>query len=279
MFKSWYCSGRPLCRALPSLSAPCIRADAELKRMFDAASREFAGVRSLLADDGTEWIFNPPSAPHFGGKWEAAVKSAKHHLRRVIGDTRLTYEEFSTLIIQIEGVLNSRPLCPLSEDPSDLSALTPSHFLTGETLTSFPEPSLTHLPSSRLSMFQRSRQMLEHFWNRWSREYMQRFQTVSKWLQPDAQLRVGSLVLVADERYPLSKWPLGRVSELHPGADGLIRVASVRLASRSVLRRPIVKLCLLPVESDVWINLTGLNYPLFQQSVCILKFVSWLPFF
>jgi len=89
--------------------------------------------------------------------------------------------------------------------------------------------------------------MLEHFWARWSREYMQRFQIVSKWLQPDSRLRVGSLVLVADERFPPSKWPHARVVEVHPGADGLVRVASVRMASGATFRRPIVKLCLLPI--------------------------------
>ena len=70
----------------------------------------------LLTNDGTKWSFNPPAAPHFGGKWEAAVKSVKYHLRRTIGDTALTYEELTTLLVQIEAVLNSKPLQPLSDD-------------------------------------------------------------------------------------------------------------------------------------------------------------------
>ncbi|EFN70688.1 hypothetical protein EAG_00141, partial [Camponotus floridanus] len=59
--------------------------------------------------------------------WEAAVKSTKHHLRRVIGESTLTFEEMSTLLAQIEACLNSRPLQALSDDPDDLSALTPGH--------------------------------------------------------------------------------------------------------------------------------------------------------
>jgi len=70
-------------------------------------------LRGLLASDGTKWNFNPPSAPHFGGKWEAAVKSSKHHIRRVVGDALLTYEELSSVLAQIECVLNSRPICPV----------------------------------------------------------------------------------------------------------------------------------------------------------------------
>ncbi|GFX72404.1 integrase catalytic domain-containing protein [Trichonephila clavipes] len=70
----------------------------------------------------------PPRAPNHGGLWEAGVKAVKYHLRRVMGNLRFTYEEFLTILNQIEGVLNSRPLYPLSCDPGDFDALTPGHF-------------------------------------------------------------------------------------------------------------------------------------------------------
>ncbi|GBN43220.1 hypothetical protein AVEN_238349-1, partial [Araneus ventricosus] len=79
-----------------------------------------------------------PSAPHFGGLWEAAVKSMKFHLRRAIGAQILIYEEFSTLLVQIEACLNSRPLVPVSSDPDDLSVITPANFLIGSTLDAIP---------------------------------------------------------------------------------------------------------------------------------------------
>ena len=86
-----------------------------------------------------------------GCKWEAVVKSIKFHLRRTIGDTLLTFVVSVTLLTQIEGLLNSRPLEPLSEDPEDVIALTPGHFLIGTALNSVPEPSLLNLNESRLS--------------------------------------------------------------------------------------------------------------------------------
>ncbi|KMQ88063.1 hypothetical protein RF55_12507, partial [Lasius niger] len=101
-----------------------VGADAELRRQFKSSSEELHHLASLLANDNTIWRFNPPSAPHFGGKWEAAVKSTKFHLQRVLKDTVLTYEEMTTITVQIGAVLNSRPLCPLSDDASDYSALT-----------------------------------------------------------------------------------------------------------------------------------------------------------
>ena len=97
--------------------------------MVDASSSFSSRVVSSLAQEGTSMIFNPPSALHFGGIWEAAVKSAKHHLRRIIGEQVLTFSELSTLMCRIEACLNSRPLTVLTDDSSDLDFLSPSHFL------------------------------------------------------------------------------------------------------------------------------------------------------
>ncbi|XP_026826553.1 uncharacterized protein LOC113562196 [Ooceraea biroi] len=134
--------------------------------MFTTGSQELSDIANALASNGTEWRFNPPAAPHFGGKWEAVVKSTKFHLRRLIGESLLTYEEFLTLLIQIEAILNSRPLCPLFDDPSDVEALTPAHFLIGSSLATLPEPSLEHVPTSRLSRWQSLRQTIDRFWTR-----------------------------------------------------------------------------------------------------------------
>ncbi|XP_011877529.1 PREDICTED: uncharacterized protein LOC105567318, partial [Vollenhovia emeryi] len=141
-------------------------ADQELQRLFSASSTESREIATLLANDGTHWKFNPPAALHFGGKWEAGVKSVKYHLRRVVGDTSLTYEEMTTIFTQIEAILNSRPLCPLTDDPDDIQALTPGHFLIGCAPTIIPEPSLESVKSSRLSRWQLTRQMLDSFWAR-----------------------------------------------------------------------------------------------------------------
>ena len=143
-------------------------ADQQLRKLFSSGSKEALDLAHLLVNDGTEWKFNPPGAPHFGGKWKAAVKSVKFHLKRTIGDTLLTFEELSTLLSQIEAALNSRPLEPLSEDPDDLTALTPGHFLIGEAQTKVPDPSLDEGNLSRLSRWQLIQQKLQSFWKHWS---------------------------------------------------------------------------------------------------------------
>ncbi|XP_054259960.1 uncharacterized protein LOC128984653 [Macrosteles quadrilineatus] len=106
-------------------------------------------IQKSLTDKGVQWHFNPPSAPHFGGIWEAAVKSAKYHLRRVIGIQIFTFEELSTLFAEVEAVMNSSPLSPLSPDPNENNVLTPGQFLIGEALTAAPSPDVTDINLNR----------------------------------------------------------------------------------------------------------------------------------
>lgn len=104
---------------------------------FIGANKEINTLMKQTAEtEGVTWHFNPPAAPNFGGLWEAGVKSVKTHVFRVVGNQTLIYEEFLTLLTQIESVLNSRPLCPLSSDPTDFNVLTPGHFLTMEPMES-----------------------------------------------------------------------------------------------------------------------------------------------
>lgn len=109
------------------------------------------------------------------------MKSVKHHLHRVVGEAILTYEEMNTLLIQIEAILNSRPITPCSEDPEGLNVLTPVRFLMGCAPTVVPGPSLEAARLSRLSRWQLVGHMVDCFWTRWSKECLHRYHTRSKW--------------------------------------------------------------------------------------------------
>ena len=115
-----------------------IGANRELRELCNLTSNT-ADIRDYLTREQVRWHFIPPRAPHFGGIWEAAVKSMKKHLTKIVGNQLLTFETMNTYLIEIEAILNSRPITPLSSDPNDLTALTPSHFLIGDVLTSIPE--------------------------------------------------------------------------------------------------------------------------------------------
>lgn len=224
-----------------------VGADSNLKSMFTQGSQQHQQLASLFVNDNTTWCFNPPAAPHMGGKWEAVVKSIKYHLRRTVRETVLTYEELSTLLTQIEAMLNSRPLEPLSDDPEDISTLTPAHFLIGKPLSTLPEAPVEHTSLSPSARWQFIQKKMQQFWTQWSSHYLQRQQSISKWHHPANDINVGSLVLITDERFPPSKWPLARVLTLHPGKDGLTKVVTVKTAT-TTLTRPIAKLAILLVS-------------------------------
>ncbi len=69
-----------------------------------------AGIPDFCASQGIHWSFIPEHAPHFGRLWESAVKSVKFHLKRIVGNVKLTFEELTTVLSQVEACLNSRPL-------------------------------------------------------------------------------------------------------------------------------------------------------------------------
>ncbi|CAK9834538.1 hypothetical protein ANTRET_LOCUS11054 [Anthophora retusa] len=205
-------------------------------------------INKYLNNKGITWHFSPPRSPHFGGLWEAAVKTFKHHMLRTIGDTLFTYEVFNTYIIEIEAILNSRPLTPLSSDPNDLSVLTPAHFLIGESLTNIPERDVSNTATNRLSVWEHIQKIKQNFWRRWYKEYLNELNVRSKWRSnPSIHLRIGTLVLLKEDNLPPMQWKLGRIIEVHPGEDDIIRVVTVKTVN-GCYKRSVRYIFPLPVE-------------------------------
>ena len=227
-------------------------ANQELNRLLHAAQLSWGTVEERLAQDGISWHYIPPGAPHFGGIWEAGVKSAKTHLRRVVDSRKLTYEELSTLLVEVETILNCRPLAPLSGDMDDIEALTPAHLLIGTSLTSVPRPTTDHVNLDHSTHWNLVRGMRDHFWSRWSKEYLNTLQQRVKWTRPSANLMPGDLVMVFDLSLlrPNGRWPVGRIIETHAGRDNVVRVATVKTVS-GIYTRPVVKLARLPIHEAV----------------------------
>lgn len=164
-----------------------VSANRQLNKLMETASQ---------TEKTISWHFNPASAPHFGGLWEAGVKSVKTHLLRTVGTQIFSYEELLTLVTQVESMLNSRPLTPVSTDPNDLQALTPAHFLVTEPLVSLPDRDFSDVPINRLSRWQLLQSMFQHIWSRWSNEYLHTLHQRLKWNKSSNNLAVGTLVLI-----------------------------------------------------------------------------------
>lgn len=220
----------------------------EITKIYDFLKGKSDIYSEYLSHQGISWEFIPSNSPNFGGIWEAGIKSCKFHLKRVLNQKSLTFEEFSTLLAQVESILNSRPLCPLSEDPNDFSALTPGHFLIGRSLNSLPEYDFTESLENRLNRFEELQAIFQHYWKRWQKEYVTELQHRVKWKQLYPELiKIGTLVLVKDDKIPPMNWQLGRVEATYPGVDGTTRVVDVRVHN-GIIRRAVSRLCSLPID-------------------------------
>lgn len=228
-------------------------------------------ISRYCAEEEIMWHLSPPKAPHFGGLWEAAVKIAKRHLHRQLGNSRLSYEDLSTVLAEIEAAMNSRPLVPMTEDPNDFTVLTPAHFIIGSTMHAILGPSVADVQASRLAHHQKLQQLFQRFWHQWRTEYLQELQKDTRLRQPNHQILPGRLLVIIDEYQHPVRWSLARIEAAHPGKDDLVRVVTLR-TSKGTFKRPITKICLLPTDP------TNTTYQqqciLLHQTITIFKLTT-----
>ena len=175
------------------------------------------------------------------------VKSVKKNLSATTNGKCFTFEEMSTLLAQIEAVLNSRPLMPISSDDTDLSVLTPGHFLIGQPITALPDRDYSNMRIlRRWNLVQKT---IQDFWRRWSNEYLTSLNYHQKWRKPHRNVQIGDLVLIKNENIFRCQWPLARVIKVFPGENGRVRVADVK-TQRGIYSHPTNKLVVLLTQEE-----------------------------
>lgn len=219
----------------------------KLLEMESVVKQSNVFIANFCSSNGVNWKFIPPRTPHFGGIWESGVKVIKTHIKKIVGARIMTLEFLYTFVCEIEGIMNSRPLTPMSSDPNDYEPLTPGHFLVGSAINSVLEPDVTRLPINRLKQWKQLTQMVQFYWKRFNIEYVRALQQRQKNKLPEKNLAVNDLVLLVDENLPSTHWHLGRVIEVKPGSDGKVRCAIVR-TQHGTYTRGIKKLAKLPVD-------------------------------
>lgn len=222
-------------------------AENELRMIREAwLSKE---VEEFLTTQGTQWQFIAPKAPFQGGIWEAAVKSTKYHMRRLLSNEALTFEQYQTLFAKITAVLNSRPLVMLSDNPTELNYLTPSHAMIGERVVQPLAEDLSELPMSRLKQYKIIEKIHQDFWKTWRRDYIGTLQNRYKWNQKEKSLQVGDLV-VMKENMPPGTWPIARVIKVYKtSGDDVVYNVKIR-TSKSDLVRSVRTLAKLKLEEE-----------------------------
>jgi hypothetical protein len=221
----------------------------ELNLVYDFLCKNEDSISQKLADQRIEWSFITPRAPHTGGIYESQIKQVKLLLKKCLMSHVLNYESMYTVLVQIEAILNSRPLFPMSDHPHDLEPLTPAHFLIHQPILTLPDPSVSKMPSTQLSHYKKLISLFTLFWERWSRGYLLELQRREKWNTAQPNIKIGQLVLLKDDGAPPLFWKLGRVTETLTSADGFVRSVCVK-TNQGTLKRHIRGLAPLPIQEE-----------------------------
>ncbi|XP_064488403.1 uncharacterized protein LOC135400501 [Ornithodoros turicata] len=149
------------------------KSNEELKKLWKIVTGE--GVKEKIADWAIDWRYNVPYAPWWGGFYERLIRSVKVALKKTIGARCLNETELTTIVTEIEAVINSRPLTFVYDD-QEIRPLYPAAFLTGKRLTMLPASNTGDMPESSADTIQRCwrqrAESLRAFWEKWSREYL-----------------------------------------------------------------------------------------------------------
>ena len=179
----------------------------------------------------------------------------------------VTDEVVLTVMAEVMNILNSRPLTRNSDSPLDDEPITPNHLLHLRPTTALPPGLFNKEDLNSKRAWRQAQYLAGLFWRRWTKEYLPTLFERKKWTVPRRNMKVGDLVLLADETFPRGQWPLGLITEVLTSRDGYVRTVRVKTSSSvstkakpqrkgeykvssTILTRPVHKLCFLELDSD-----------------------------
>ena len=258
-------------RGVPSLiisdqAATFKLADQVLRKAW-AKMLQSDDVANFSAQRGISWEFIAAYAPWAGGFYERMVGIVKSGLKKAIGRRLLSFDEFSTFLLEFEALVNSRPLTYLYDDPTYrplrpidfLAPVVPDHdhvsvgfppFQEEEEDSDDPEwkPPTRDQASKLVDNWSKTQSALKKLWIRFVDEYLPSLREVHHWDHAQAhnavpvQPQVDDIVLLHEENQPRNHWKLARILSTRPGRDGQVRDATVRLPQGGESRRPVNRL-------------------------------------
>lgn len=220
-----------------------------LKELRQAFGKLVPELQEQLASQQINFRFNPPHAPHFGGCWEREIRSLKQALQVTLGTLPIPEETLLTTLIEIEGILNSKPLGYTSSNASDPIPIIPNSLLMGRTDSSLPQVIYPQSEILSRRRWRHSQVLADHFWKRSIKFYLPGLQTRSKWQRESPDIKVGTTVMIVDPQFPRALWPTGQISQVFPGVDNKVRTVEVRIKDKFYVR-PVAKVIQLPEIPD-----------------------------
>ena len=190
-----------------------------------------------------------PASSDMGGAWERLIRSARSIFSSLIYNHGLSLnnEAFLTVLVEIEAIINSRPLTDTLSDDSELP-LSPINLLTMKSRVVLPPPgnySVNDLYSRK--RWRRVQHIANEFWSRWRKEYLQTLQRRSKWQHKIQNFSIGDVVLLKETNFR-NDWQLARITDVFKDENNVVRSCQIH-TQRGLFNRPIHKLVLL-VETD-----------------------------
>ena len=204
-------------------------------------------LKEFCADRGMKWQFTTPDAPHQNGCSEAMVKTVKKALKKAIGEAVLTPFELYTCLLEVANLVNQRPIGRMPNDPDDGAYLCPNDILLGRATNTVPQGPFRHTENPR-HRFEFCQKIVDSFWKKWSRDVLPNLVPRKKWNAERRNVAVNDFVMMADSNAVRGRWSAGKILQVYPGEDGLVRNVQVKTASGTYMR-PITKICVIyPAE-------------------------------
>jgi len=223
-------------------------------KVYSDNASTFLQAMGILADSSSDDVFSeylvknnirhlriPLYAAWVGSAWERMIKTLKNCLNKTLGRKHIPYFQLLTLLSDIEDCINSRPLTYVESD-MNFSALTPNSFLkptAGCTMSLDAEDGSEILAPSRRDLIRAidyRDTLLQEAKERWEEDYLLSLREAGKnrfqqeW---ENKIEVGAVVLVSVPNKTRPYWQLGRVLELLPGSDNIVRTVKVMRPDRS----------------------------------------------
>ncbi|GFW21298.1 integrase catalytic domain-containing protein [Trichonephila clavipes] len=242
---------RGLCTMVISDNARTFKcAELQLQQMWKVLNHE--EVKNFYSAHSIKWKYIVERAAWWGGLYERMVRSMKVALRNTLGRSSLTNKQLLTVLIEIERIINSRPITYVGSETEEPIPLTPAHFIIGKRITSLP-PVRLHLDSKLSSRkclikgFNYREKLLRSFWSRWKNEYLLNLRSAHcSTFKNASQFKINDVVLIKDDQLSRNFWKLGK-HQLFPGRDGKVRACKIKKDS-FIIKRPVQLLYNLEIQ-------------------------------
>jgi hypothetical protein len=233
---------RGLCSTIYSDNAKGFKAASkEIRQLYKSIN--WPKVKQDGLTQNIEWFFSAEKSPHQNGLCERLVKTCREPLRTAIGSARLTKNQLAVILVEIEGIVNNRPLCVVSDDTEDFLPITPMELVNGRKLEQLPDPNVRNNVTKFQHLWKRRQAILNMFWRKWHHQYLLEQRVRKRWPTISNEELLGRLVLIKDDFLSRNQWRIGRIIQLLPSKDGLVRNVIVK-TQHSTLKRAVQKLAL-----------------------------------